>query len=92
MAATLIPFLPRIIVQAKMDSAEKIRQVSCPKLFIHSQADEVVPYKLGQRLFEAAPEPKEFYEVKGSPHNSTYIIGGEPYLGALRTFIEQCRK
>jgi fermentation-respiration switch protein FrsA (DUF1100 family) len=92
MAVTLVPFLPRALLRARMDSLEKIRQVHCPKLFIHSRADEVVPYKLGYRLFEAAPEPKEFYEVKGSPHNSTYVVGGEQYLAALRRFIHQCKK
>jgi len=91
MAATVIPFLPRFILRTKMDSLGKIQQVRCPKLFIHSQADEVVPYRLGRRLYEAAPEPKEFYEVKGSPHNSTYIVGGKPYFEALRHFVRTCR-
>ena len=92
MADTVVPFLPRVFLKAKMDSLEKIQKVHCPKLFIHSRADEVVPYNLGHRLFEAAPEPKEFYEVKGSPHNSTYIVGGKQYLAALRQFIDQCKK
>ena len=59
---------------------------------LSAMPDEVVPYKLGHRLFEAAPEPKRFYEVKGSPHNSTYIVGGEEYLAALRRFINECKK
>jgi fermentation-respiration switch protein FrsA (DUF1100 family) len=92
MAATVLPFLPRVFLHTKMDSLSKIRQVRCPKLFIHSRADEVVPYELGRRLYEAAPEPKEFYEVKGSPHNSTYIVGGKPYFEALRRFVASCRR
>jgi pimeloyl-ACP methyl ester carboxylesterase len=91
MAATILPFLPRFVLHTKMDSLAKISQVRCPKLFIHSRADEVVPYELGRRLYEAAPEPKEFYEVKGSPHNSTYIVGGKPYFEALRKFVASCR-
>ena len=87
MAASLLPFLPRVFLKTKMDSFGKIQHVRCPKLFIHSRADEVVPYRLGRRLFEAAPEPKEFYEVNGSPHNSTYIVGGKPYFEALRRFV-----
>jgi fermentation-respiration switch protein FrsA (DUF1100 family) len=71
-----------------MDSLSKIGSVHCPKLFIHSRADEVIPYELGRKLFEAAPEPKEFYEVKGASHNSTYLVGGKPYFEALRRFIE----
>lgn len=90
MAATVLPFLPRVFLHTKMDSLSKIHEVRCPKLFIHSQADEVVPYKLGRRLYETAPEPKEFYEVKGAPHNSTYIVGGKPYFEALRRFVRSC--
>jgi fermentation-respiration switch protein FrsA (DUF1100 family) len=71
-----------------MDSLGKIQRVHCPKLFIHSRADEVVPYELGRRLYEAAPQPKEFYEVKGSPHNSTYVVGGKPYFEELRSFCK----
>ncbi|MFY9608160.1 MAG: alpha/beta hydrolase [Blastocatellia bacterium] len=92
MAAAVLPFLPRALLRTKMDSFNKIGQVHCPKLFIHSQADEVVPYELGRRLYEAAPEPKQFYEVEGSPHNSTYLVGGASYLDALRSFIESCKQ
>ena len=87
MAATVLPFLPRGFLRTKMDSVSKVPRVRCPKLFIHSRTDEVVPFELGRRLYEAAPEPKEFYEVKGAPHNSTYIVGGKSYFEALRSFI-----
>ena len=88
MAAAIMPFLPRFLLHTRMDSNNKIVSVHCPKLFIHSRADEIVPYELGKKLFEAAGEPKEFYEVKGAPHNATYLIGGKPYLTALRRFIK----
>ena len=88
MAARIMPFLPRFLLHTRMDSINKIVSVQCPKLFIHSRADEIVPYELGQKLFEAAVEPKEFYEVKGAPHNSTCLVGGKPYLAALRRFIK----
>lgn len=91
MAASVLPFIPSVFLHTKMDSKKKIGDVGCPKLFVHSRADEVVPFELGWRLYEAAPEPKRFYEVKGSPHNSTYIVGGKPYLEALRRFVESCR-
>lgn len=90
MAAAILPIYPRFFLHTKMDSKRKIADVACPKLFIHSRADEVVPYELGRRLFEAAPEPKRFYEVEHAPHNSTYIVGGEGYLKALRDFINSC--
>ena len=87
MVAELMPFVPRFVLRTKMDSLSKIGRVSCPKLFIHSQADEIIPYKLGRRLFDAAHAPKQFYEVKGASHNLTFDIGGAAYYEALRNFI-----
>jgi len=88
MAAEVLPFVPSFIIRTKMDSLAKIERVSCPKLFIHSQADEIIPYRLGRRLFDAARAPKQFYEVKGASHNLTDVIGGEAYYEALRSFVE----
>ena len=91
MAAVVMPLLPRVFLQTKMDSVTKISRVQCPTLFIHSRADEVVPFEMGYRLYQAAPEPKQFYEVNGAPHNSTYLVGGKPYLDAIGGFVESCR-
>ena len=91
MAAVVMPLLPRVFLHTKMDSVSKISRIRCPKLFIHSRADEVVPFEMGYRLYQAAPEPKQFYEVNGAPHNSTYLVGGKPYLDAIRSFVESCR-
>ena len=91
MAAVVLPFLPRVLLHTKMDSVSKLDRVRCQKLFIHSRADEVVPYELGRRLYEAAREPKQFYEVQGAPHNSTDIVGGKQYFEALRNFVASCR-
>lgn len=90
MAAAVMPFLPHVFLRTKMDSIGKIQRVRCPKLFIHSRSDEVVPFELGYRLYEAAPVPKQFYEVKGAHHNSTYLVGGKPYFDSIRSFIESC--
>jgi hypothetical protein len=92
MAAEVMPFVPRFLVRTKMNSADKIARVSCPVLVVHSPADDVVPYRLGRKLYDAAPEPKRFYEIKGAPHNLTHEIGGAAYLAALRDFVESsCR-
>jgi len=62
--------------------------ISIPKLFIHSQNDRVVPYRLGRELFEAASEPKRFHEVVGASHNDTWLVGGDAYFEALSAFID----
>jgi hypothetical protein len=66
--------------------------VGAPKLFIHSPRDEVVPYELGRRLYEAAPEPKRFLEIEGASHNDTDVVGGHRYFDAVRAFVALCRE
>ena len=87
MAAVMMPFIPNFLIRTRMDSIGKIPLVACPKLFIHSPIDEVVPYKLGRRLFETAKKPKEFYEVPNARHNETYIVGGQQYFTRFRKFL-----
>jgi len=90
MAKHIIPILPRFLIRTRMDSINKISRVSRPKLFIHSPADEIVPYRFGHRLFEVASEPKQFYSVPGAPHNETYQVGGREYVEVLRRFVRSC--
>ena len=92
MAASTMPFIPGFLIRTKMNSIDKISRVACPKLFIHSPADEVVPYKLGRRLFEAAKQPKEFYEVPNAGHNETYSVAGDNYISKFREFFELCKE
>jgi len=87
MARTHYPFVPRFMIRTQMDSLAKIPSVSCPKLFIHSRSDEVVPYRLGRRLFEAADDRKRFHDVDGAGHNETAIVGGDSYFEAIRDFV-----
>jgi fermentation-respiration switch protein FrsA (DUF1100 family) len=90
MASQVMPFLPTFILRTRMDSINKIAGVRCPKLFIHSSSDELVPYRFGLQLFDAASEPKRFYEVKGASHNETDLIGGRAYFDAIGDFVRTC--
>jgi hypothetical protein len=88
MAAEVMPFVPRFIIRTKMDSLEKMARVESPVLVVHSPADEIVPYKFGRKLYEAARGTKQFHEIKNAPHNLTHDIGGAAYYDAVRDFID----
>lgn len=88
MAGAHYPFVPKFLVRTQMNSVVKVPLISIPKLFIHSQNDRVVPYRLGRELFEAASEPKRFHEVIGAGHNDTWLVGGNAYFEALSAFID----
>ena len=93
MARRSNPVLARIfpvgaVIRGKYDSLSKIKNVRSPILIIHGDQDEIVPYDMGQELYDAANEPKTFYSIEGSGHNDTYIVGGNAYYDALRDFLE----
>jgi fermentation-respiration switch protein FrsA (DUF1100 family) len=90
-ANRFVPGLSTLLVR-KFDSFSKISKVHVPLLILHGDEDEVVPFQLGRKLFEAANEPKEFYTIKGAHHNDTYEVGGETYVQTIQRFIEHYAK
>ena len=90
MASALYPLLPaRFFVRSQFNSIDKIRNIRIPVLCMHGTRDGTIPFGLGKKLFDAANEPKQFYEIKGADHNDTYIVGGDEYLQKARTFVIQ---
>jgi len=73
----------------RFDSAGAIGRVRAPLLFLHGDRDEVVPWALGRRLFEAAPEPKSFETIAGAGHNDVVQAGGRAYLDAIARFLDR---
>ena len=72
MVKIIYPFLPYWLFAIRLDSVNKIRALNITKLVIHSINDEIVPYKLGRRLYDNACEPKEFLQIHGG-HNSCFF-------------------
>jgi fermentation-respiration switch protein FrsA (DUF1100 family) len=74
----------RLLAGGVLDSAEAIRGYRGPLLQTHGDADGVVSYDLGRRLFAAANEPKWFIAVPGGDHNDP---PAPDYLEALNRFL-----
>jgi uncharacterized protein len=68
----------------RFDALSRMKEIKMPILVIHGSRDTIVPPALGRRLFEAAPEPREWYEIEGADHNDTYVVGGKRYVRKLR--------
>lgn len=83
------PFVPvRWLARIHYNSLERLRQIDVPVLIIHSPDDTTIPYSHGERLFEAANEPKEFLEIQGG-HNEGFIISGNHYQAGIDAFIKK---
>ncbi len=70
-------------------SDTKISRVRAPLLFFHGDRDEIVDYRLGRSLFDAAPEPKAFETIRGAGHNDTVEVGGRAYFERIRRFLDE---
>jgi uncharacterized protein len=89
--AELYPYIPvRWIGRSRFSSIDKISRVGIPKLFLHARADDVVPLAHGRRLFEAAPPPKTFVELRGG-HGDAFEMDSATYFGSIRRFVEGLR-
>lgn len=87
-ASRILPFLGPLVVSG-LDSRRKIRQLRAPLLVLHGDRDEVLPFDLGRALFEAAPEPKWFWQVTGAGHNDLLQVAGPQYRKRLQEFYQQ---
>lgn len=79
-------FIPGFFIKNKFDSFSKIDKTEAPKLFIHSRNDEIVPFSMGQRLFEKAKEPKAFLEIHGG-HNDVSFLTDPTVARKISDFI-----
>jgi fermentation-respiration switch protein FrsA (DUF1100 family) len=85
--AVLYPFLPvRLLARYRYSTISYLADVRCPVLIVHSMDDEMIPVEHAQRLFDAAGEPKEMLELRGT-HNETIFASGRRYENGLNAFI-----
>ena len=83
MGRRMFPGLPiKYLIRFHFDSVDKISQIDCPVVVTHSPQDEIVPYEMGRRLFEAAKEPKRFVDLTGG-HNDRYYFHDKTYRDGL---------
>lgn len=86
-----LPFIPAIVYKSRYDSLEMIRHVKAPKLIFHSTDDEIIPYEMGRKLYEAAAGPKEFIELKGG-HNDAFLVSRDAFVKGIDGFVEGLEK
>jgi fermentation-respiration switch protein FrsA (DUF1100 family) len=76
--------LSKVIQADRLNSVEAIRRYKGPLFQSHGDADTVVPYSLGRKLFDAANEPKRFVTIRGGNHNDPQPL---EYYQQLNDFI-----
>lgn len=69
------------------DPLGTMKNAKCPVLFVHGKEDALVPFYMGEKLFEACPTDKEFFAVDGAEHAFSYYDAKEEYDQRMRRFI-----
>ena len=89
MVARFIGPFAELMSRRRFDSLSKVRNLRAPLLAFHGDLDEVVPYELGLRLYEAVPTEKAWETLEGAHHNDTVQRGGGRYLARIQAFIDR---
>jgi alpha-beta hydrolase superfamily lysophospholipase len=87
MAKEVYPFIPNGWVRTRYENLEKIAALAMPLLVIHGTEDATVPFDQGQKLFDAAPEPKQFVAIDGAGHSDNFLVGRDRYWPAWKEFL-----
>jgi len=74
-----------IVPAGKLNSVQRIAEYQGPFLQSHGTADRVIPYELGEQLFDAANEPKEFITIPDGNHN---MPQSDEFYEAMKRFLE----
>ncbi|MEJ5260328.1 MAG: alpha/beta hydrolase [Anaerohalosphaeraceae bacterium] len=86
------PWFPvRWFARFRFDTVQAVRKVHIPILVIHSPDDEIVPFELGQKIFENANPPKQFSKISGS-HNEGFLQDLQTYQTLWTEWLEQLKK
>ncbi|MNL26452.1 putative aminoacrylate hydrolase RutD [compost metagenome] len=79
-----VNWLPvRWLLSQKFDSIDKIVDIDMPLLVVHGLADQFMPSRFSQQLFNAANPPKSLLLIPGGTHNNSMSLGGSRYRQAL---------
>ena len=82
---TKYPYLPvRLLLKDKYESNKKIKNIKSPILVMHGKVDNIVPFYMGEKIYELANKPKYSYFSEYDDHMMEY---NEKLLNNLKKFI-----
>ena len=85
-AKTFYPYIPvNLLLKDKFDNHKKIKNINSPILVMHGEVDQIVPFSMGKKIYEAANEPKYSYFTKYDNHMMEY---DEKLVLALKSFLK----
>ena len=85
-AKNFYPYIPvRILLRDKYENDKKIKNINIPVFVMHGEADQIVPFWMGKKIYEMANQPKYSYFTKYDDHMMEF---DEKLVLALQSFIK----
>ncbi len=89
-ASEAYPVVPSRLVRPKFPTLDYLTQSDAPVMVMHSREDPLIGFHHGRELYDKAPEPKTFVELRGG-HNNNFVESREVYFHAWKEFISNLR-
>jgi pimeloyl-ACP methyl ester carboxylesterase len=81
-----VPILPMsLVIPDRFDTLRSAPTIRVPTLVIHGDADEIIPYAMGQAVARAIPGAR-LVTVAGGHHNDLFAVAGERLLDEVTAF------
>jgi len=85
-AKEFYPYIPvNLLLKDRFENFKKIKNINLPILIMHGEKDTIVPFAMGEKMYQLANEPKYFYFTK---HDDHMMVFDEPMTKALKNFIK----
>lgn len=68
---------------------KQVEKSEVPILYIHGNADEFVPTKMTNKLYENTKSKTEMLTIEGASHGEGFVIERELYIDKMNEFIEK---
>lgn len=82
----LLAFLS-LFASYRFPTAAFLARTGKPTLVVHGDADQIIPFALGKRLFDSLKGEKRFVAVRGGDHNDAQPADPSTYWNAIDTFV-----
>jgi len=80
------PIFPiKLLLKDKYESDKKIKNIMSPILVMHGEADKIVPFWMGEKIFQMANEPKYSYFSKYDDHMMEF---NNELINSIKLFIK----
>ena len=80
------PIFPiRLLLKDRYESDKKIKNIKSPVLIMHGEQDNIVPFWMGEKMFQLANEPKYSYFSKYDDHMMDF---NNELINSIKLFIK----